>query len=476
MPRPFRPHRQVERKEAAGRIVVETDRSFIHAALSLYPGESGERFSMEGVLALLKELGVTRGIDAYQIQAVIERAAESRQAIEREIIAAGREPLAGEDAYVEFPPLQRREAQEGDPKSPVELSQRRIINVKADQLVAIYHPLTDGVAGVNLRGEYLSAEPGMDATPAPERNLRREGDQVYSEIDGRLVIEKRQLYVDDQVTIDDDLTVLYGDIDFVGNIIVWGNIESGVTIRCQKNISVGGSIYGSSIHCDGDLKVANGIVGSEDTSIVVKGSLEATFVENADIRVWGDCRIRDSLVSSTVLCSGKLEMTGCGHLVSGQVSAKDGVLAMLVGIPVGTKAKINVGTDIPALQRIAELDKELEAAQERAEKIIEIERQTGPNTAGYKNLSPQKRAEIDRLLELLAEVQKAILGMQNERAFLAQRPKRNYEAVVNVRKKTHEDTVIEFPLGRLVVRPAVTAGRFSYDSELDRVSILPLAA
>ncbi|MCK4413129.1 MAG: DUF342 domain-containing protein [Candidatus Eisenbacteria sp.] len=476
MPRPFRPDKQVESKEAAGRIVVETDRLFIHAALSLFPNESGERFSMEGVLALLKELGVTRGIDAYEIQALVDRVAESGRPVEREIIAAGREPIPGEDAYVEFPPLQRREAQETDPEDPVELSKRRIINIKADQVVALYHPLTDGVAGVNLRGEYLSAEPGMDATPGAERNLRREDDRIYSEIDGRLVIERRQIYVDEQVTIDDDLTVLYGDIDFVGNIIVWGNIESGVTIRCLKNISVGGSIYGSSIHCEGDLKVANGIVGSDETAIMVKGDLEATFVENADLRVWGDCRIRDSLVSSSVLCSGKLEMTGCGHMVSGQVSAKEGFFATTVGIPVGTNAKISVGTDALAIVRIAELGKEIEAAQERAEKIIEIERQVGPNTPGYKDLLSQKRAEIDRLLELLAEVQKATLGMQNERAWLVQRPKRNYDAVASVRRKTHEDTVIEFPLGRLVVRPAATAGRFTYDSEMDRVAILPLAA
>ena len=342
--------------------------------------------------------------------------------------------------------------------------------------MAVHHPLTDGVAGVNLRGEYLSAEPGTDATPRAERNLIRDGNDILSEIDGRLVIESKSLFVDEQVTIDDDLTVLYGDIDFVGNIIVWGNIESGVKIRCEKDITVGGSIFGSTIVCEGNLKVGNGVVGAEGTSISVKGNVDATFVENASLRVWGDCRVRDSLVSSTVLCAGRFEMPGAGHFVSGQVCARDGALVGVIGIPVGTKARLAVGTDSLAIARIGELETEIEAAEKRAEKIIEIERQMGPSTPGYKSLSPQKRAEIDRLLELHAEIQKSILSAQNERSWLLQQPKRNYEALIQVRKRAHEDALMEFPLGRLVVRPAVSAARFAYDSEGDRVAVLPLAA
>ncbi|MFH1145107.1 MAG: FapA family protein, partial [Candidatus Eisenbacteria bacterium] len=184
----------------------------------------------------------------------------------------------------------------------------------------------------------------------------------------------------------------------------------------------------------------------------------------------------DSLVSSTVLCAGKFEMAGSGHFVSGHVSAKEGALVSVIGIPVGTKARLTVGTDMLAQTRVGEIEAEIEAAEKRAEKIIEIERQMGPNTSNYSTLSTHKRAEIDRLLELLGEIQKSVLASQNERAALLQRPKRNYDAAVQVRRRAHEDAIIEFPLGRLVVRPAVSAVRFAYESEADRVALLPLAA
>jgi len=468
--------RSAEREEPAGRMVIETDREFIHAVLSLYPNESGAHFTLAGVTELLKRLGITRQIDVREVQALIDQVATTRQPVEQVVIASGREPVTGMDASIEYPALQRHSRRETDSKDPVELTRRRIVNVKAGEVVAVHHPLTNGVPGVNLRGEYLSAEPGTDTTPTLEDHLRREGDSIIAEIDGRLAIEPRTLRVDEQVTVDGDLTILCEDIDFIAGIVVWGNVESGLTIRCGKDMTVGGSILGSSIECAGSLEVGNGIVGAEGTLITVKGDLDACFVENAVLRVWGDCRVRDSVVSSTILCSGKFEMSGAGHFVSGQVSAKEGASLSLIGIPVGTKVRLSVGTDMLAFTCISEIEAEIEAAGRRLAKIVEIEGQFGPRTLQYERLSARRRAEVDRWLQLLPAIETSIREAQRERARLLQRVKRNYDATVQVRKQVHEDTVIEFPLGRLVVRPASTAVRFVFDYGYDRVMLQPLAA
>ncbi len=461
----FDPAKSHEVHTDAGRIVVAVDARYTVATASFYPSGVGA-FDPEDVKAALAEIGVVAEIDEERIKRVASEASERGQPLEGVVVAQAKRPVHGEDAYLEFPPLQRLVRVDSDPEDPIELSQKRIINVEAGETVAIYHPLTDGVPGVNLKGNYIPAEPGIDATQRPDRNLHRNDREIVSDIDGRLIIEERRIYVDENVVIDGDLTVLNGDIDFVGNILVTGNVESGLSIVCKKNITVRGSLIGSDVECHGDLIVGQGIIGSEETVVEVFGNLETAFIENAEVRVWGSCKVRDCVSSSLLLCRGRVEVYGGdGQIVSGEIYARDGIRAWEVGIEVGTKVKLHVGNDELARRKIEELEKEIAIAQKRIERIKELDQKLGPMSRAYQLLTPAKREEIEMLLEQLPRIEEFVAEASAQRQDLEASLKPNFEATVDVVGVVNEDAIIEYPVGRLIVRPALRGVQFYFKQD-----------
>jgi uncharacterized protein (DUF342 family) len=476
MPEPVEFTQQSEQECAGGRILIQTDAAWMKAALSLYPSASGELFEPTDVAAALAAAQVARGVDDAALEAAIAEANGSRQPVEWRIVAAGRPPQPSVDAYLEFPPLRRYAPGGLLHPGAMEYTRARIVNVNAGETVAIYHPLEDGLPGVTVRGAYVPSEPAIDRTPRTGRGVRREADRMVATTDGRLLVEEREVNVDGNLRIEGNLTLLAGDIDFVGHITVLGDIEPGLRVRGRKNITVGGSIFDSSIICAGNLSVKHGIVGGGDAVVEVHGKLEADFVENMEIKVWGDCQISKSIVNSRVLCARALSMPGYGHFVSGQLYASDGIHLAQVGLSKGGSVKLTVGIDALAAQRVLEIDAELDAIEERVRKIREVLAELGPETRVYAALSGARRAEIDRLGEALVQLESQMKPLHEERERVMQQTKKNHEATVSIRGFVHSDAVIQFPLDRLVVRQYTKRVTYSFDLHEMKIKTQGVAA
>jgi uncharacterized protein len=470
MPEAIELRAQLERECPAGRIRLETDPAWMCAAVTLHPSADRPPFTEQDIRETLAAAGVTSGIDEGAIARLVEEAPQAVAPIERRVVAVGRPPLRGRDAYLDYPALFALGADGTLPRDPIALTHARIVNVVAGDMVATYHPLEDGQPGQNVRGEYVPVDPGVDRTPRVGRNLKREGDRVVAAIDGRLLIEERELHADENITIEGNLTLLHGDIDFVGHIFVRGDIEPGLHIHGHKQITVSGSIFDSSIVCDGNLRVKRGIVGDGTTRVEVRGDLEADFAENVDIKVWGNCVIGKSLVNGRVLCGQAFAMPGYGHIVSGQVYARDGIRAAQIGIPNGSTVKLVVGIDAIASQRVIEIDSELDAIEGRTRKVQNILAEMGPDTLVYPTLSARRRGEIDKLIEVLLLLSEQARELEFERVQVVEQTKKNHEATIAVRGFVHADTVIQFPLDRLVV--GATAKRVTYGYDLREMKIV----
>ncbi len=464
----FQPKQQAELEAAGGRIVIEIDEAELQAALSLHPNDSNLPFRIEEIGRLLQKLKVTRGVDEGEIQTAI--GAAQGEPISRAIIARGRPPVKGRDAYLEYPILDRIPKSSADPTDPARFCEVRIVNVHAEETVAIYHPLVEGTPGMTVRGRPLGVPAYVDNTPKPAEHVRWEDRNLVADVDGRMVLTERQIKVEDVLRFDEDLTVVFGDVDFIGKVEVGRNIEGGVTVTCRKGLEVKGSIIGSSIRCFGDLIVGNGITGSEETNIEVHGRLETLFVENADLRVWGCCNIKDSYVTSELLCAERFEMIeGRGHFVSGVATARSGIVVRSVGIPVGTKAKLAVGKDLLAREQVERLEAELERAEKQLADIKEIDEKVGPMTKAYQKLPPRKQEEIELLLEQIPRVEDQVNEFRGEIATLQERLRPAFDATITVQGDVNVDTVIEFPLDRTRVDKALTGVTFRYNDTSAKV-------
>ncbi len=451
-PDTFEPAERYEEEVRAGRIVLEIDDAALQTGLSLYPNGSGRPFFPEDIHQMLVDFKTTFGIIGEAIKAALEEVERSQKPVIRRIIARAQLPTPGTDAYNEYPILDTYPRSETDPQDPMLLCDRKIINVHTGDLLAIHHPAQDGASGTNVRDQPIPVRHGRDDTPKPARNVAMEDDRIIAQMDGRLIIEPGFIAVEEELKLRDGLTPAMGDIDFVGKILILGDVEAGVTVHCAKDITVRGSIVGSDIHCEGNLTVTNGIIGSEETVTYVEGNLDAAFVENAVIKVWGDTIIRSNFATSTLWCSGQLLMQQRrGHFVSGWAAAKNGIKVSNVGIEVGTKARLAVGRDYLAEERLGEIHDEVEELQGKVHQLQELRRRAGPGTGTYKVLPQAKRLEVEAALEQLPQVAAELAETREYLEYLQLLVMPSYEVSVRVTNVVRADTIIEFPTGKYKV-------------------------
>jgi len=447
------------------------DASLLHATIMLVPDDSGESFSIDKIIKFLQSHNITPNVDQQLIEDQILEVSETGQTSDPFDIVRGTEPVESEDAYYEYPIIEALEKRDTDPDDLTELSSKRIINVREGETVAIFHPKKEGVPGVDIHGAPMPVRQARDNTPKPQKNLTWEHTSLVSEVDGRFMIEKTRLHVTEEVHITGDLTVVFGDIDFVGKLIVDGNIEAGVEVKVKKDLDVKGSIIGCNVTCGGNLSANNSIVGSEETEINVGGDLTTTFVENVNMNVKGLCQVKDSFVTSKLLCSDQLDMTGgVGHFVSGYAAARNGIIVRDVGIPIGTKARLAVGRDHLIEVERKELEEELERLTETLDNIDRVSEKIGPMTVSYQKLPQAKKDEIELLLdqEPLLRKRYAAAKARSDEIYPLIHPA--HDKMITVTGSVHPDTILEFPLVRRKVSDALMEVIFVFDDDSCSVS------
>jgi len=468
----FQPTTKRELSLPGGRVIVEMDEYAMLAAASLYPNETDLEFDRDGIVEALSTLEIVRGIENDYIDELIARVGEGEDVLQ-EIVARGQEPVDGKDAYLEYPLLDRLPEEQTESGEPVHITKYNIVNSREGETVAIYHPLVEGKAGWTVDGRSIPVRQATDTTAKPGQNVKWEDRNLVSAVDGRLVIEERQLYVLPTLEFEKDLTLVHGKIDFVGKIVVNGTVEAGQKIRCEKDMVVGGSIIGSSLDIEGSLTVGNGIVGSEDTSIEVGGNLEAVFVENANLHVHGTAKIRDSLVTSRVVCTDTIDMIdGRGHFVSGLIASRNGIRVRSVGIPVGTKTKLCVGKDPLAIERREDLKRTADHLEKATARVQELEARMGPMTKTYQSLPLYKRNEIELLLEQLDRMLVQQQEVKQELQELEPRLTSNSDATITVLGAVFVDTIIDFPLDCLKVTTSLKGVTYRYNEQTGKIEAL----
>jgi uncharacterized protein (DUF342 family) len=86
--------------------------------------------------------------------------------------------------------------------------------------------------------------------------------KAYSEIMGRPEIKEGVISVYEVFETSADVDVTTGNIDFVGDVIIKGNINDGMKVKSGGNVLLLGSITGGEIEAAGDVTVYKNVIGS----------------------------------------------------------------------------------------------------------------------------------------------------------------------------------------------------------------------
>lgn len=288
--------------------------------------------------------------------------------------------------------------------------------VVAGQVIAIYHPAIEGRDGMTVKGKVLAAKHGREQMPIKGKGFERMNDNLTytASMDGKIEMQNDRIVILPVHEVYGNAEVADGNIDFRGDIVIHGNVESGVSVRAIGSITVDGVVEACTLEAGKDIILRSGMLGGNKASVKTKGGITAKFFEFTHIECAGELQA-DVLMDCDVECQGRVMLNGSrGSIIGGRVRAIQGVVVSTLGNEAEKRTEIFVGAGIAVYSRLRMLEKKIEVTEEELKKIEDglqqfeiLQKERGVNYATDPRRTALLRAKIKDT---------AILASDNEEA------------------------------------------------------------
>jgi uncharacterized protein (DUF342 family) len=223
----------------------------------------------------------------------------------------------------------------------------QLANVKTGQLIAERMPPTPGVPGKAVTGEAITGKDGKEAMFKIGKNVvvNPEKTAMYSAIDGLVTkTEKEKLNVFPVYEVNGDVDYNVGNIDFVGTVVIRGNILTGFRVKASGDIRVTGGIEGADVESEGSIEISGGIIGSNKGYVRAGRNIRCSFIQEGNAYAGEEITVNQSIMHSNVRAGRNVLCNGAkGLIVGGQVQAGERVIARTIGNSMSTATAIEVG-------------------------------------------------------------------------------------------------------------------------------------
>ncbi len=331
----------------------------------------GRNLSEDNIRSIILEKGIKAGID----EELIANICKERQSNYKYVIAQGKAPIDGIDGKIEF---------NFDPQSLNTLKPRlnsdgtvdfrdldAVRNVKKGDVLATRILAQEGIEGYNITGQVLKARRGKEARIPKGRNtaILEDGITLVADIDGKLEYDDHNVYINSVYTLNGDLDSGIGNIDFVGSVVINGNVHSGFRIKAGGTVEVRGSVDDATIIAGGNVILSYGMQGMEHSKIVASGNVIAKFLQNVEVEAGGNV-ITEAILHSKVTAGDSIKVeNGKGTIVGGSASATNIIVARSIGSPMGTVTAIQIGVSPIVYREHKELGEEVKQKAEELNKV-----------------------------------------------------------------------------------------------------------
>lgn len=248
-----------------------------------------------------------------------------------------------------------------------------ISKCKKGQILATLTPEDKGKNGMRVTGERVLPREVRTAKLKFANNisLSEDGLSLIANVDGHVSLVDDKVFVSDVYEVV-DVDTSTGNIDYVGNILIKGNVKTGFKVKAQGDVEVKGVVEGAEIEATGNVIIARGFNGMGKGKIDAGGNVVLKFVENGTIVAGGNIT-SEAIMHSDVTTSGDISVSGKkGCIVGGHVKAMGNITAVTIGSEMGGDTNIDVGVDPKIKLRAQELEGEIKKAKDNIDKLAPV--------------------------------------------------------------------------------------------------------
>ncbi len=413
-----------------GSFTIDITKDHLSAILTVKPPFGGKEVSLEEILQHLKNEHITQNLNIRLIKEIIEKKKYNTSIP----IAEGRKPIAGKDAELEFyfEHKKKKLKPKIDEEGNVDFYELGIIeNVRKGDKLAKKIPATPGIPGVDIYGNEIPAKGGKDIPSliGPGTTFSPEDPTlIIASTDGQPKFINNKICVLPVFEVQGDVDFSIGNINFVGNVLVRGNVLSGFKIKAVGDIQIFGNVEASYLEAGGSITIKRGIVGQDKAIINCRGDLFARFIHNANVYCEGSVYVEEEILYSKV--NGFLDVIVGGKggtIVGGIVRATRTVSAKKIGTLFPVVTKIEVGGSPSLREELDEIERELlfmENQSQLLEHSIETAKKMSKEDPSKKNNVLLATKEHFSLLEKIRKYREKKEDLENKiRAGIGTPPK-----------------------------------------------------
>ncbi len=326
------------------------------------PKFNGRIAEKRDVVSLIKEFGIKHGIDEDAIDDAIQQQIYGKPIL----IAKGEEPSQGKDAKINYnfrTDFHVKEFKE-DEYGRVDFKNLDLIqNIFAGQLLAEMQEPTEGTPGKNVCGEEIPAEPGRQIQFQAGNNvsISEDGKQALADINGHVYLSGGLINVDPIYTVEGNVDYNTGNIEFLGTVVVKGDIFDGFSIKADGDIQIQGMVGNCTLKAKNDIMLSSGINGKSSGSITAGGKIISKFIENTEyVKASDDIIVENNILHSYIESKNNIICTtNKGLIAGGKVIAGKEIEANILGTASYSPTVLIVGVDRDLEKQREKLQKDM---------------------------------------------------------------------------------------------------------------------
>lgn len=379
------------------RFEVEISKDQMYATIYIVPPKGGKMVSFDNIISELEKIGITEGINYEKIREVLEKGIFFTKVK----IAEGKVPVDGQNAQIKYYfdiHKELKPALTDDGKADF-YNLNLVTNVKIGDLLAEIIPPTKGFPGKTVTGKTIPARDGKEIQFRTGKNVTvsEDGRKLFSNIDGQPVLSDGKISVLQVLEIRGDVGPATGNIDFLGSIVVKGNVKSGFKIKVEGDAEIDGTVEAAEIVAGGNIVIKRGIQGGGKGYLRAGVDVTARYIENSTVEAGRDIVVYEAVMHSNLAAGKKIKIDGKkGLLVGGNCRAGEELVAKTIGSPMCTYTEIEVGTNPEQKKKLMEINQKLQTIQKdinKARQAIDLLEKLKDRNA----LTPDKTILLEKL-------------------------------------------------------------------------------
>jgi len=263
--------------------------------------------------------------------------------------------------------------------------------------------------GMDVFGRPIAAPKTAEAPFRCGRGTRISADglKIFAVAQGRPELSPDgKVSVFAELKIRGDVDLKTGHIDFEGDVIVSGTVQSGFRVNCGSLSAK--EILNATLETKGNVLVREGIIGA---TIRAGGSVRAMHIRESHVEALGDVVVAKEILDTRIETSGSV-VAKESSILSSHLVAKKGIHAHQVGSEKSNPCTLIVGVDtrvkseIAAMkQSISSKEKEVKGLQKKLDSLQEESKKAQANLGTIAQEQDRAMVQTRQLKEKRDEVE-----------------------------------------------------------------------